>query len=163
MKKKILIFAVVAILLLTTLTSCDATVYEANGFSVELPFGYIDVTEILGSGTHNLKAMYLSPIEMSTVVAIRTPYYELGGEYTAEEYADVLTDVVTVKGDIFYINGNPAVEYDESENGMDLSLLAVCVADGIGVWMITFACLEDSYDDNRDNFISYAETIKVAQ
>ena len=175
MKTRIFALTLVALMLLC-MVSCDIQTKEAeNGFSIELPFHYMDLNSLMAKSAPEIDmpestCTYTSLIEGISVSAIKNvdydgnpinmrdyPHYEdLSDDEIAYAIAErEITDFPEGK-EFEVINGVPVIIQDISSQR---TYTFFYVVDGCE-WNVIFVCMKDA-DNLRDNIIKYAETIEI--
>ena len=175
MKTRIFALTLVALMLLC-LVSCDIQTKEAeNGFSIELPFHYMDLNSLVAKTAPEVEmpestCTYTSLIEGISVTATKTVDYEGNALNLRDfpEYADLsdeeiayakaeqeITDFPEGK-ELEVINGVPVIIQDISGQR---TYTFYYVVDGCE-WFVIFVCMKDA-DNLKDNIVKYAETIEI--
>ena len=169
MKK--LVSVVLAILMLSTLISCnlgdaiedklEEKEFTADSMTITLHEGFVD------SGLEGFTASWI--YNKTSVFAIKEDFSKLDGyaDINLEEYADLVLKSNAGKnpGKIKTEDGLTYFEYDfvNEDVNIEYSYLTVLYSEGNGVyWMVQFSTVKKDYDARRDTFIKWAKSVEFA-
>ena len=163
MKKILSLFlciaTVISLCACTDILSSDKRIYSTEEFSINMPDGFEEKTDI------GYDAFYVK--DDVYVWAIKDPFSAFDGsvEWTIGEYADLIytSNSQHFPGQVYTEEGLTLMEYTvfNSSKNKTFTYLTSMYKGSDAFWTVQLVCEKDDFEEYKPYFIEWAKTIKV--
>ncbi|MBQ3230809.1 MAG: hypothetical protein IJO64_05595 [Clostridia bacterium] len=161
MKKKFAIPALSIILVVACLLS-SCSIFGEKTFTVD----ELSITMsgmFIESEQEGAEAFYLTTdigvlVHKETFEELEDKDYVIA-DLTEADYAKLRMEANEIEAEIVEESGSVCYEYNFDSDGSSFRDLVVVKKGNNAFWVISFYCLEDSFESNKANFLKYASSV----